>query len=85
MKDLVGILTKIALRLVNVFIISHHFRYPEPEAFRYTYLAFTIIVGVTDLLTYCEAIAKLVEVTLDKMDSCMVFHEYFHLLAIHDC
>ena len=61
-----------------MFVISHHFRYPEPEAFRYTYLAFTIKVGVIALLTYCEAIAKLVEVTLDKMNSCMVFHECFN-------
>ena len=81
LKDLVGILIKIALRLVTCSSCLATFitiAYPEPEAFRYTYLTFTIIVGVTALLTYYETVAKLVEVARDKMDSCVVFHECFN-------
>lgn len=81
LKDLVGILIKIALRLVTCSSCLATFitiAYPEQEAFRYTYLAFTVIIGVTALLTYYETVGKLVEVTLDKMDACMKFHECFN-------
>ena len=81
LTGLVGILLKIALRLVTCSSCLATFitiAYPEPEAFRYTYLAFTIIVGTTALLTYYEAVAKLVEVALDRMDSCVMFHECFN-------
>ena len=81
LTGLVGILLKIALRLVTCSSCLATFitiAYPEPEAFRYTYLAFTIIVGTTALLTYYEAVAKLVEVARDKTDSCVKFHEYFN-------
>ena len=81
LKDLVGILIKIALRLVTCSSCLTTFitiAYPEPEAFRYTYLTFTIIIGITALLTYYEAVEKLVEVALDRMDSCMVSHGCFN-------
>ena len=80
LTELVGILIKIALRLVTCLSCLATFitiAYPEQEAFRYTYLAFTVIIGITALLTYYEAVAKVVEVAQNKKDSCMVFHEYF--------
>ena len=81
LKDLVGILVKIALRLVTCSSCLATFitiAYPEQEAFRYTYLAFTIIIGVTALLTYYETVAKLGKIALDKMDACMKCHEWFN-------
>ena len=81
LTELVSILIKIALRLVTCSSCLATFiaiAYPEQEAFRYTYLGFTVIIGVTALLTYYEAVAKLVEVARDKKDSCVVFHEYFN-------
>jgi len=81
LTDLVSILIKIALRLVTCSSCLATFitiAYPEQEAFRYTYLAFTIIIGITALLTYYEAVAKLVEVARDKTDSCVKFHDYFN-------
>ena len=81
LTELVSILIKIALRLVTCSSCLATFiaiAYPEQEAFRYTYLAFTVIIGITALLTYYETVGKLVEVTLDRMDSCMVSHECFN-------
>ena len=57
LKELIGILIKLALKLITcssclaTFIII---AYPERIIFRYSYLGFTVIIGVSALLTYHE-------------------------------
>ena len=79
LKDLVGILIKLALRLVTCSSCLATFitiAYPEELYFRYTYLAFTIVIGLSALLTYYETLLKLVKFALDKTDQCTKFHEW---------
>ena len=78
LKDLVGILIKIALRLVTCSSCLATFitiAYPEPEAFRYTYLTFTVIIGVTALLTYYNNYSKFILgiATIDSKTSLFYF------------
>lgn len=55
--------------------------YPEALTIRFTYLAFTIIVGLSALTTYYETLLKLLEVVQDWVDQCVPFHLWLNHLT----
>lgn len=80
LKDFVFILVKLAVKLVTCSSCLATFitlAYPENISFRYIYLAFTLLVGLSALITYYETLVKLVKIALDKIDAWKKFHEWF--------
>ena len=48
--------------------------YPEGPFFRYTYLVFTVIIGLSALITYYETFLKLTEVVRGCIQECKPLH-----------
>ena len=81
LKSMVIILATLALKLLTCsssFATFIRVAYPEPPVIRYTYLAFTILIGVSALITYYETLLKLVEVVQSFAESCVPFHIYLN-------
>ena len=77
LKSMVIITLKLALKLLSCSSSLATFikvAYPEPPIIRYTYLSFTVLIGLSALITYYETLLKLVEVVKSCVESCMVFH-----------
>ena len=52
--------------------------YPEEPFFRYTYLVFTVIIGLSALITYYETFLKLVEVVRGYIQQCKPLHNWLN-------
>ena len=81
LKSFVVILFKLALKLVacsSCLATFINIAYPERPIIRFTYLSFTVLIGLSALLTYYETLLKLVEVVQDWVVPCMPFHEWFN-------
>lgn len=52
--------------------------YPEGPFFRYTYLVFTVIIGLSAIITYYETFVKLVEVVRGCIQQCKPFHNWLN-------
>ena len=50
--------------------------YPEPLGFRYTYLIFTVLIGLTALVTYYENLMMIVEVVRGCLEKFTTFHNW---------
>lgn len=71
------ILVKLALKLCTCSSCLATFAdiaYPEEPFFRYTYLVFTLITGLSAIITYYETFLKLVEVIRGCVHECKSLH-----------
>ena len=76
-KSILFILLNLGLKLASCSSCLATFidvAYPETIIVRFTYLAFTIIVGLSALATYYETLLKLLEVVQDWVEQCVPFH-----------
>ena len=81
LKTFAIILFKLALKLTacsSCLATFINVAYPEEPIVRYSYLTFTIVIGLSALSTYYETLVKLVEVVLDWVEWCMPFHDWLN-------
>lgn len=81
LKSFALILATLALKLVacsSCLATFINVAYPEGPLIRYTYLSFTILIGLSALSNYYETLLKLVEVVQDWVEQCLPFHNWLY-------
>ena len=81
LKSFALILATLALKLVacsSCLATFINVAYPEGPVVRYTYLSFTILIGISALSTYYETLLRLVEVVQNWMEQCLPFHRWLY-------
>ena len=79
LKSFILILFNLALKLLTCSSCLATFiniAYPEEPIFRYTYLVFTILIGLSALFTYYETLLKVLELIFNCVTRCVPLHEW---------
>ena len=79
LRSFLSILFKFTLKLLTCSSCLATFiniAYPEPLGFRYTYLIFTVLIGLTALVTYYDNLMKIVEVVRGCFGKFTTFHNW---------